>query len=120
MLFKLKLYWNVFVVFWRALFLVKDCTSILGRKNLLTKNRQKHVIVAVESRLRKEGQNPDRGYTVSRQDVIMYLLAKAFSNTELEAAREEMVDIIAILAVCAAEPLESSAEKLEEISVDKE
>ena len=109
-MFRLKLYWYVLVVFWKAIFLVKDCTSILGRKNLLTKNRQKHVITAVESRLRKERQSPSGEYTVSRQDVIMYLLARAFSNTTLEASREEMVDIIAILAVCAAEPLKNTEE----------
>lgn len=91
-------------IFWKVFFLIKDCTSILERKNMLTKNRQKHVIVAVESRLRKEKQSSSERYTVSRQDVIMYLLAKAFSNTELDAAKEEMVDIIAILSVCAAEP----------------
>jgi hypothetical protein len=98
-----KMYLNYFTLCFKVLFLLKSCIPFLKRETKLSKNRNKPVMRSVENLLKVEKKSEGRKL-VNRQDLLIYFLADAFSNTTPSEMKEELVDVFALLAIVFCEP----------------
>ena len=99
----IRIYWNYVKLCFKVLFLLKDCKPFLKRENLLNKRRHQYIIRATQGKLKVERKT--KGETqVNRQDMLIYLMAEAFQSSTDQELREELVDIFALLAICACGP----------------